>query len=63
MRILCFINLHSWKRLPNQLGDCGMGSEWFECWECRRCMTIYDRVRSGKKGWSPLKHTNLRGRK
>lgn len=59
MRLFCFIGLHSWKRLPDELGGCGMGLEWFEQWECRRCLSKFDRVRGG---YMPLKYSDLRAR-
>lgn len=30
------------------LGEFGMGLEWFQVWECRRCPATHDRLRDGQ---------------
>jgi hypothetical protein len=62
MRTLCFIGLHSWKRGPDILGGCGMGLEWFEVWECRRCMSQFDQVRGCKYDALPTRRIDLKRR-
>lgn len=49
-RFLCSIGLHQWKQIPNELGTCGMGLEWFECQECKACHAVRDRVRGAANG-------------
>lgn len=61
MRFLCYLGLHSWKRLPNSNNCFGMGLATFENWECRRCMTTYDRLADGQNR-HPLSFRDLRPR-
>lgn len=49
-KCLCWVGLHRWRKTPDQLGNYGMGTEWFECWECERCPATADQLRGGT-GW------------
>ena len=50
--ILCRLGFHLWKREMDQLGSYGMGLEWFECWQCRRCPAEADRLRVSQGQWN-----------
>ncbi len=45
MRFLCWLGIHRWRKLDDQLGSFGMSLEWFTCWECMRCLTRADCLR------------------
>ena len=61
---LCFIGLHSWRRLPDEYCGITWGwSDWMQKWECRRCMSEFDRVRTKRlweKAWPVLHHDTCR---
>lgn len=67
MRLLCFLGLHAWRREQDGLGDCGMGSEWFQIWTCKRCRSTFDQVRRlptdrRGQGHMCMMHRDLRAR-
>ena len=51
-RLFCFFGLHSWRQTEDRLGGFGMGLEWFNCWECRRCRSTKDCIRRAGP-WEP----------
>jgi len=53
----CCFGWHKWRRVEDRLGYYGMGSEWFECYECERCPAVADQLRGPSHWRSNYRHS------